>query len=355
MTHALSQSYSPLWGRQLDPDKEILVTTGANEGMLSAFMAFLDPGDQVVVFEPVFDQYISNIEMAGGTVVYVGMKPPSQSNSEISNSSQWTIDVEDFANAITPKTKMIVLNSPHNPTGLVLSRKDLEAIGALCLKHNILILSDEVYDRLSYVPFTRIATLCPEIANITMTVGSAGKSFWATGWRVGWLIGPEHLIKHCVTAHTRICYCGVAPLQKALAMGLEQASQSNFWEDSKADMLRRMKTFNQVWDELGISYTEPNGGYMVMVDFSQVKLPESYEFPSVLDGKPLDFRLAWFLIMELGVASIPVSEFYRTETQHHAPIYLRFAVCKNIEVLEEAKKRLRALKKYILKQEAIST
>lgn len=110
-----------------------------------------------------------------------------------------------------------------------------------------------MYDRLSYVPFTRIATLSPDLANITMTVGSAGKSFWATGWRVGWLIGPEHLIKHCVTAHTRICYCGVAPLQKALAMGLEQASQSNFWKHSRDDMLCKMKTFNRVWDELGIS------------------------------------------------------------------------------------------------------
>jgi kynurenine aminotransferase len=140
----------------------------------------------------------------------------------------------------------------HNPVGKVFSRKELEAVGALCVKHNIIILSDEVYDRLYYVPFTRIATLSPEIAALTLTVGSAGKNFYATGWRVGYLIGPEHLIKYVAAAHTRICYSSVAPLQEAAAIGFEKADEEGFWEQSRTEMKGKVDKFCEVFDELGI-------------------------------------------------------------------------------------------------------
>lgn len=193
----------------------------------------------------------------------------------------------------------------HNPLGKVFSKAELEAIAALCVKRNIIILSDEVYDRLYYVPFTRVATLSPEISRLTMTVGSAGKNFYATGWRVGWLIGPEHLIKHVSTAHTRICYCTVSPLQEAAAVGFEQADQYGFWEESKRDMKGKLERFNAVWRELGLPYSDPEGGYFVMVNMSKVKLPDDYVFPPHVADRPRDFKLCWFLIMELGVAAIP--------------------------------------------------
>ena len=190
--------------------------------------------------------------MPGGKVVYVPMHPPKSGATETSSAGEWTLDIELFKKAITPNTRMIVLNSPHNPIGKVFNREELQAIGDICVKHNILILSDEVYDRLFYVPFTRIATLSPEIAQLTLTVGSAGKNFYATGWRVGWLIGPEHLIKYVSAAHTRICYSSVSPLQEATAIGFEEANKHNFWEESKKEMKAKMDKFNAIWDELGL-------------------------------------------------------------------------------------------------------
>ncbi|KAF2668647.1 kynurenine aminotransferas-like protein [Microthyrium microscopicum] len=344
---ALANAYSPFFGRTLDPETDVVVTTGANEGMLSAFMAFLEQGDEVIVFEPFFDQYISNIEMPGGKVVYVPMHPPASGATKTSSAAEWSFDIAAFEAAISPRTKMVVINSPHNPIGKVFSRSELTAIGEICVKHSIIILSDEVYDRLYYVPFTRIATISPEIAALTITVGSGGKIFYCTGWRVGWLIGPKELIKYASAAHTRICYSSVSPLQEATAIGLEEAEENGFWEESKREMKGKMDSFNKIWDELGLPYSDPEGGYFVLVNMSRVKLPESYEFPSHVANRPRDFKLAWFLIMELGVAAIPPTEFFTPQNAHIVEDYLRFAVCKDDEVLETAKERLRGLKKYI--------
>ncbi|MCJ1472046.1 hypothetical protein MMC13_000691 [Lambiella insularis] len=344
---ALADAYSPFFGRTLNADTEVTITTGANEGMLSAFMAFVEPGDEVIIFEPFFDQYISNIEMPGGIVRYVPLQPPKHGATKTSSAADWSIDFEALEKTINPKTRMIVLNSPHNPLGKVMNRKELQTIGDLCVKHNIIILSDEVYDRLYYVPFTRIATLSPEIAKLTLTVGSGGKNFYATGWRVGWLIGEEHLIQYVSAAHTRICYSSVSPLQEAVAVGFEEAEKHGFWEESKKEMKGKMDRFNEIFDELGLPYSDPEGGYFVLVNMSKVQLPPDYEFPSHVASRPRDFKLSWFLIMELGVAAIPPTEFYTEENAHLAQDYLRFAVCKNDDVLEQAKERLRGLKQYM--------
>ncbi|MCJ1350094.1 MAG: hypothetical protein MMC33_000075 [Icmadophila ericetorum] len=347
---ALADAYSPFFERTLDPTKEVTITTGANEGMLSAFMAFIEQGDEVIVFEPFFDQYISNIEMAGGTIRYVPLQPPKDGGYKTSSASNWTVDFDVLEKTITSKTRMIVLNSPHNPVGKVLSKSELEKVGALCVKHNIIILSDEVYDRLYYVPFTRIANLSPELWNLTLTVGSGGKNFYATGWRVGWLIGPEHLIKYVSAAHTRICYSSVSPLQEAVAVGFEQADKVGFWEESKKEMKVKMDKFNEIWDELGLPYSDPEGGYFVLVNLAKIQLPSDYKFPPHVAERPRDFKLSWFLIMELGVAAIPPTEFYTAENAHIAQDYLRFAVCKNDDVLEGAKERLRGLRKYMVEE-----
>ncbi|KAL1648089.1 arylformamidase [Diplodia intermedia] len=344
---ALADAYSPFFGKTLNPETEITITTGANEGMLSAFMAFVEPGDEVIVFEPFFDQYISNIEMAGGKVVYVPMHPPKAGATKTTSAAEWTIDLKEFEAAITPKTRMIVLNTPHNPIGKVFSKEELQAIGDICVKHNLIVLSDEVYDRLFYVPFTRIATLSPELAERTITVGSGGKNFYATGWRVGWLIGPEHLIKYVSAAHTRICYSSVSPLQEATAVAFEEADKHNFWDESKKEMKGKMDKFNAVWDELGLPYSIPEGGYFVLVNMSKVKLPDGYDFPPHVAERPRDFKLSWFLIKEFGLAAIPPTEFFTPGNAHIVEDWLRFAVCKNDDVLELAQDRLRGLQKYL--------
>ena len=181
LKRAIADAYSPLFGRTLNPETEVTITTGANEGMLSAFMGFLEQGDEVIVFEPFFDQYISNIEMPGGKCVYVPLHPPPNGAIKTTSAAEWTVDMRELEAAITARTRMIILNSPHNPVGKVFTEAELRAIADLCVKHNIIILSDEVYDRLYYVPFTRIATLSPEIERLTLTVGSAGKNLYVLG------------------------------------------------------------------------------------------------------------------------------------------------------------------------------
>ncbi|KAI9373793.1 pyridoxal phosphate-dependent transferase [Aspergillus egyptiacus] len=346
---AIADAYSPFFGRQLNPDTEVTITTGANEGMLSAFMGFIEHGDEVIIFEPFFDQYISNIEMPGGVIRYVPLQPPKDGATRTLPASEWSIDFDKLEQTINSKTKMIVLNSPHNPVGKVFSREELERIGDLAVKHNLIILSDEVYDRLYYVPFTRMATMKPEYWERTLTVGSAGKAFYATGWRVGYLIGPEHLIKYVAGAHTRICYSSVSPLQEAAAVAFEEADKQGFWDDSRNEMKKKMVRFCEVFDELNIPYSDPEGGYFVLANMASVKLPEDYPFPPHVASRPRDFKLCWFLIHEVGVAAIPPTEFYTDENAHIAEDYLRFAVCKEDDVLETAKERLRGLKKYIVR------
>ena len=292
-------------------------------------------------------RYIPNIEMAGGKVVYAPLQPPKDGATKTTSASEWALDFSELEKSISDKTRMIVLNSPHNPVGKVFSKKELEVISALCVKHNIIILSDEVYDRLYYVPFTRIATLSPEIAKLTLTVGSAGKNFYATGWRVGWLIGPENLIQYVSAAHTRICYSSVSPLQEAAAIGFEKADEEGFWEQSKREMKSKVTRFCEVFDELGLPYSDPEGGYFVLANFGKVKLPDDYHFPPHVAERPRDFKLSWFFIMELGVAAIPPTEFYTDENAYLAEDWLRFAICKDDEVLEGAKERLRGLKRYL--------
>lgn len=152
-----------------------------------------------------------------------------------------------------------------------------------------------------------MATLSPEISRLTITVGSAGKNFYATGWRVGWLIGPANLIQYVAAAHTRICFSSVSPLQEAAAVGFEEADGHNFWDESKSEMLGKLKRFNEVWHELGLPFSEPEGGYFVLVNMKKVELPDGYEFPEHVANRPRDFQLAWFLIHEVGVAAIPPS------------------------------------------------
>jgi kynurenine aminotransferase len=250
--------------------------------------------------------------------------------------------------AINSRTRMIVINSPHNPIGKIFSRAELTAIADICVADSIIMLSDEVYDSLYYVEdIPRLAALSPDAWNLTITVGSAGKTFYATGWRVGYLIGPEHLIKYASAAHMRICYSSPSPLQEACAVGFERAEEMGFWKQSKADMQGKIRRFTAVCDELGLPYTDPQGGYFVLVNFSRLRLSEDYAFPAHVMDRARDFKLAWFLIVEVGLAAIPPSEFYLPQNQAVAENYLRFAICKSDDVLEEAKERLRKLKGYL--------
>ncbi|ODV58893.1 kynurenine--oxoglutarate transaminase [Ascoidea rubescens DSM 1968] len=347
LLNSLSKYYSKKFNRNV-PIDEILVTAGANEGMLTAFTGFLNPGDEVIVFEPFFDQYISNIEMPGGKVVYVPLHPPESFKDKTIDGSDWKIDYDQLEKAITKKTKMIVVNTPQNPVGKVFTEEELTKIGNLAVKYNIIILSDEVYENLYYGDnFPRFATLTPEIAKQTITVGSAGKSFAATGWRIGWLIADPYYIKYCGLAHTRICFTTNSPLQVAVSKAIDYASNSDYFEKTRSEFKKKYEIFTKVFDDLGLPYTRAEGSYYILVNFNKVKIPSDYKFPEELSDKAKDFKAAYWLIREIGVVAIPPTEFYIKEHEHVAEDCLRFAVCKEDCVLEQAVERLKKLAEYL--------
>lgn len=348
LLESLIKLYSPLYNAELKAEN-VTVTTGANEGILSCLMGILNPGDEVIVFEPFFDQYIPNIELLGGKVVYVPINPPKDMDQRVVKGTEWTVDYEQFANAITDKTKAVIINTPHNPIGKVFTREELTRIGEICVKKNVVIISDEVYEHLYFTDsFTRIATLSPEIGQLTLSVGSAGKSFAATGWRVGWVVSlnPE-LLSYVSKAHTRICFASPSPLQEAVANSINDALEINYFENMRQEYKHKYDIFTSVFKELGLPYTEPEGTYFILVDFSKVKIPEGYSYPEEIANKAKDFRIAYWLINELGVVAIPPTEFYIKEHEKAAENLLRFAVCKDDQYLEKAVDRLRLLKDYM--------
>ncbi|KAJ7667902.1 1-aminocyclopropane-1-carboxylate synthase 1 [Mycena polygramma] len=347
LRQAIKNHYGPSFNHELDVDSEILVTSGANEGQYSVFVAFLEMGDEVIMFEPFFDQYLPSVTFNGGKPVYVPLHPPSK-DSKKPTSNEWTIDLEELRNAITPRTKMIIVNTPHNPVGKVYTRAELEGIAALAEEFNLIVMSDEVYDCLTYdgKEHVRIANL-PGMWDRTVTVGSAGKAFAATGWRVGWLIGPPSIIRPTLAATTRIVFCTNSPLQEAAAAGLEQADKRGYFETQRAEYAERRAIITDAFDKLGLTYTLPEGTYFVLLDVSNVKFPDDYPFPQSVLGRGRDFRACWFIAIEIGVSTIPVSEFYCEEHANIGEAYARFSFCKDTDTLKRAAERLQKLKQYI--------
>ncbi|KAJ4467550.1 pyridoxal phosphate-dependent transferase [Lentinula aciculospora] len=347
LRQALKKVYDPQLERDLDVEKEILVTSGANEGQYAVFTAFLEPGDEVVMFEPFFDQYLASITFNGGIPVYVPLHPPADATGKFSN-NEWKINPDELRSAITPRTKMIIVNTPHNPVGKVFTRAELEIIAALAKEHNLLVMSDEVYDTLVFdgKEHVRIATL-PGMWDRTVTVGSAGKSFAATGWRVGWLFGPEYITRPTLAATTRIVFCSNSPLQEAAAAGLEQVQERKFFQIQTAQYAERRNVLTKCFDSLGLPYTNPEGSYFILLDISRVKFPEDYSFPESVLERGRDFKACWFIAIEIGVSSIPVSEFYCLEHANIGEVYARFAFCKDLDTLRHATERLEKLRQYI--------
>ncbi|KAI3646443.1 hypothetical protein MP228_009371 [Amoeboaphelidium protococcarum] len=362
----LAEEYGPLLNRQLNGETDIIVTAGANEGMYAAFLAFLNDGDEVLCFEPFFDQYAPNIQMCGAKMKFCPLLPKSGANVHSNNgntsAADWTFDREYLESQISAQTKMIVVNTPHNPVGKVFSRAELEQIAEIAIKHNLIVISDEVYERLIYpgAEHVRIATL-PGMWDRTITVGSAGKSFCVTGWRVGWLLGPQHLINPALIAHSRIVFCTNAPLQVAVAEALKQSQTNGYFEKQCQEYLERREYILKIFDELGLPAVVPDGSYFTLVDISSLQIPqdqlkESEEIEKIfcLDGvvpqRSRDWQVCRWLTTHLKVAAIPPAEFYSQQNQHLASNYARFAFCKDLETLKQAKENLQKLKQYIVKK-----
>ncbi|ORY21906.1 putative aminotransferase [Naematelia encephala] len=351
---AISKHYSPQFenlvkeGRELKWE-EIVVTAGANGGMYAALTAHLEPGDEVIFLEPYFDQYFATVHFQGAKPVFVPLHPPT--GEGVKGGGEWTLNIDEFRAAFTPKTKAFIINTPHNPVGKVFTRKELEEIAKVCVEKDILVLADEVYDCMVYdgKEHVRIATL-PGMWERTLTVGSGGKSFACTGWRVGWLIGPPELTLATQAAHARIVFCTNAPMQESVAIAFEGAAKHNFFAEQLAAYQERRDVLCSYFDQLGLSYTKPEGSYFLLVDMSPIKVPEEFveKVPdSIKKGRGKDFVLCWWLAQEIKVVAIPPSEFYCGEHVEIGERFARFAFCKNPELLHDAGKRLLRLKDYM--------
>lgn len=308
------------YGLTVDPLSGIIVTPGATEAIFAAIMGLVDAGDEVIIIEPFFDSYAPGILMAGAMPVHVPMHAPD-----------WTFDETELRAAFGPKTRAIIINTPHNPTGRVYSREELALIASLCEAHDVTIISDEVYEHLTFdtAQHVAIATL-PEMFKRTVTVGSAGKSFGMTGWKVGWIYGPPDLIKGVGQAHQYIAFSANHPAQQAVAHAF--TLDSGYYETYREMYAAKRVLMLEGLDAAGLSYFTPRGTYFVMADFS-----------ALYDGDADAF--ARHLIENIGVAAIPATPFY---SEPHKPLgskHIRFAFCKSDATLHAAAERLAKLRR----------
>ncbi|SPO30360.1 related to BNA3 - Arylformamidase [Ustilago trichophora] len=347
-------------GRKLDVETEIQVTSGANGGIYSIMGAFLNQGDGVVCIEPFFDQYNAEILFHGGVPLYVPLLPPSPSSTSSPegskiDSSDWTLDLNHLESVLSKSsTKALILNTPHNPVGKVFSPKELGAIAALCVKYDILVVADEVYDCLTFDghKHTRIASFAG-MWDRTITVGSAGKSFACTGWRVGWLVGPNHLIGPARAVHTRITFAVNSSAQEGAAIGLEGAAKEGFFPTQIDEYAQRRELLSKALDDIGLQYTVPHGGYFIIADASKITIPDNWveqnDVPEGILKKEEDYLKAWFIAKICDVVVIPATAFYSEKGGREiGKNYVRFSFCKD-EQIELAAPRLKKLIPYLKK------
>ena len=320
---AIAQHAQRFYNQHLNPDTDVLVTSGATEAMFAAILGLTDPGDEVIVFEPVYDTYVPNLVMAGVTPHYVALR-----------GEEWRFDADELAKAFNSRTKAIVINTPHNPTGKVFSRDELRSIAELCHKHNVVAITDEVYEHIVYDDgsHVRLATL-PGMAERTLTISSLGKTFSVTGWKIGWAMGPAALIRAVNQAHQFITYAVAAPLQAAAATALNLPF--GYFENLQSSYQARRDRMLKVLGSAGFTVFKPQGSYFIMIDWRGVA-------PGHVQD---DMQFARWLIEEIGVACIPASPFYQESDKHLGKSFARFAVCKKDETLDAAAERFAKLGK----------
>ncbi|MGI5196166.1 pyridoxal phosphate-dependent aminotransferase [Streptomyces sp. CA-288835] len=306
------------YGLSYDPDTEVLVTAGATEAIAAALLALLEPGDEVIALEPYYDSYAACIAMAGGTRVPVTLRP---------HEGSFRLDLDELRDAVTDRTRLLLINTPHNPTGTVLTRDELTAIAALAVERDLLVVTDEVYEHLVFDEAEHIplATL-PGMRDRTVTIGSAGKSFSFTGWKVGWVTAPRELVSAVRSAKQFLTYVASGPFQYAVAEAL--ALPETYFTAFREDMQAKRDLLAGGLEQAGFKVFRPAGTYFITTDIRPLGESDGFAFCRALPER-------------CGVVAIPNAVFYDHREQG-AP-FVRFAFCKRTTVLEEAAARLKTL------------
>jgi aspartate/methionine/tyrosine aminotransferase len=314
---ALARKYADWYGMQVDPEAEITVTCGGTEAMASALLALVDPGDEVIVFEPFYENYGPDTILCGAQPVYVPLAAAGE------------LDLDRLAAAFSPRTRAIIVCTPNNPTGRVLTRRELEAIAELCRRHDAYAVTDEIYEHIYYegrhIP---IATL-DGMRQRTITISGASKTFSVTGWRIGTIVAPPDASDAIRKVHDFLTVGAPAPLQQAIAVGLETLG-SDYYETLAREYRARRDILCRGLAAAGFRCVPPQGAYYVMADFSAL-------------SDLADDQFAAWLTAEIGVAPVPGSSFFsRPELGRRL---VRFAFCKTDDVLQEAARRLARIKR----------
>jgi aminotransferase len=313
---AIAEKYQRWYGMEVDPERELTVTCGATEAMASTFLALVDPGDEVIVLEPFYENYGPDAILADATPVFVPLEPP-----------EWRLDPDRLRRAFTPRTKAIIVNTPHNPTGRVLTREELTLIAELCAEHDVWAFTDEPYEWLRYSGQHHLLATFPGMRERTVTISSLSKTFSCTGWRIGYAIAPPEQTNAIRKVHDFLTVGAPAPLQAAAAVGF--GFGPDYFEHLAHGYEARRDILAPVLRDLGFKFSLPEGAYYIFADFSAI---------SDVD----DVAFAKWMAKEIGVATVPGSSFY------HSPgggqKFVRFAFCKKIETLDRAIANLEQLR-----------
>ncbi len=316
LTERIAAQFSRRSGLNIEPDQHVTVTSGCTEALAATFLGLVNPGDEVILFEPYYDSYRACVAMAGATPKFITLRPPKFAVSEA-----------QLRTAFTDRTRAILINTPHNPTGKVFSRAELELIASLCKQHNVLAVTDEVYEHLVFEGEHVFLASLDGMAERTVTLSSLGKTFSLTGWKIGWAVAQPELTRAVRMAHQYLTFATATPLQFGAAAALD-APQSYF-ETFRRQYTERRDVLIEGLSAVGFTVYPPMGTYFVLADHSTFGFSD-------------DVAFCKHLIEKVGVAAIPPSAFY--EHRAEGAKLVRFAFCKDVDMLRAAVDRLQSLK-----------
>src|SRR6266852_2070506 len=327
---AIVKKFARTQGITVDPEREITVCCGSTEAMMASMMAIINPGDEIVVFEPYYENYGPDAILSGATPRFVKMRPPANENSV------WSFDERELAAAFGPHTKAIILNTPNNPTGKVFTRAELEFICDLCVRWNAYCITDEIYEHILYDGTEHITMARIDgMRDRTIVINGMSKTYSVTGWRVGWAIAPPETTQAIRKVHDFLTVGAAAPLQQAGALALDLPQ--TYYDNLAANYAKKRARLLAILEAAGFIVYKPRGAYYIMTDTSRFQLPAAYRDSSV----SADVNFARYLVEQIGVACVPGSSFYNDANDGASQV--RFTFCKKEETLAAAESRLARL------------